>query len=251
VSAADRVEAAGTSIPALAIGGVEVVSGPVVRGAAAFGLRLGRFAAQLAVLLAWALSLLSRFPATLGARDALAGALSGPLLGLGARLAGGVPLLAGLALVAVLVGLLARAAGVYFEAVARGDAGQRWFTRELAPTLGRLAQAGIVLAALLMVAAAVGGDGLLGGLARAVVLGLGLAAAPLAGSALAGLPLLLGRVLRPGDVAELGGHRGRVVEVNALAVVLEDERGGLVRVPHLLSLFRPTRVERRDPGAPR
>jgi hypothetical protein len=248
---ANRVEAAGTRVPALSVGGVEVLSGPVVRGAAAFGLRLGRFAAQLGVVLAWALAALSQFEATLGARDLIGGALVAPLLGLGSRLAGGVPLLVGLALVAGLVALLAHAAGVYFDAVARGDAASPWISRELAPALGRLARAGIALAALLSVAAALGGDGLLGGLARAVVLGLGLAGAPLAGSALAGLPLLLGRVLRPGDVAELAGQRGRVVEVGVLAVVLEDEQGARVRVPHLASLVRPVRVERREPGAPR
>lgn len=251
VATAERIEAAGTRVPALAVGGVEVLSGPVVRGTAAFALRLGRFAAQLAVVLAWALWVLSQFEATRGARDLIAGALAAPLLDVGARLAHGLPLLVGLAIVAGLTGLAARATGVYFDAVARGDAEHALIPRDLAPALGRLARVSLLVAALLTVAAAVGGDGLLGGLARAVVLGLGLATAPLAGSLLAGLPLLLGRVVRPGDQAELGGQRGRVVEVGALAVVLEDERGARVRVPHLLSLLRHVRVEPRGPGAPR
>lgn len=251
LAAADRLEAAGTPVPSLTLGGVEVLGGPAVRGAAAFGLRVGRHALQLALALAWALAALSQFEATRGARDLLVGALVDPLLAAGARLAGGLPLAVGLAVALGLAVLLAHAAGVYFDAVGRGEAASAWLPRPLAPALGRLARAGVLLAALLVVAALVGGDGLLAGLARAVVLGLGLAAAPLAASALAGLPLLLGGRLQPGDDAEVGGQRGRVVLVGALATELEEAGGGRVLVPHLLTLFRPTRVARRDAGGPR
>jgi small-conductance mechanosensitive channel len=54
-----------------------------------------------------------------------------------------------------------------------------------------------------------------------------------------------GGALRPGDSAEVGGRRGRVVEVTFREIVLEDEDGARVRVPHLLALLHPTRVERR------
>ncbi|MBK9519053.1 MAG: mechanosensitive ion channel [Anaeromyxobacter sp.] len=247
VAAAGRLEAAETHVPALAVAGVELASGPAVRGAAAVALRLGRFVAQAGVAVAWGLSALSHFELTRGSRDRIAAALAEPLVSLGGGLAGAVPLLVVGAVGVVLVALLVRGAEVFFDAVARGDATLRWLPRDLAPAVGRLVRVAIVLLALLLGASAAGADGLLGGLARAALLALGLAAAPLAASALAGLPLVLGRTLRPGDLVELGGHRGRVVGLGLLATVLEEAGGARVRVPHLLSLVRPVRVEDRAP----
>ena len=48
-----------------------------------------------------------------------------------------------------------------------------------------------------------------------------------------------------GDLVEVAGRRGQVVDVTLREIVLEDAEGGLVHVPHLLSLLHPLRVERR------
>jgi hypothetical protein len=53
---------------------------------------------------------------------------------------------------------------------------------------------------------------------------------------------VFGRKVRAGDYAELGGKSGRVRKVTLLEVELEDDAGCELRVPHLLALFRPTRI---------
>jgi hypothetical protein len=58
----------------------------------------------------------------------------------------------------------------------------------------------------------------------------------------AGIPAIYGRHVRVGDHVEIGTHTGRVVAVTLLEVRLEDALGCQVRVPHLTSLFSPTRV---------
>ncbi len=250
VAAADRLEAPGTRVPGLTLGGVEVLSGPAARGVGAVALRLGRFVAQAGVVLAWALSALARFEATRQPGRALLDALLGPTAALGRGLAGALPGLLAAAVALGLVVILLRGAGVFFEAVARGDAEVRWLPRELARPVGWLARAGLVVAALLAGAAAAGGEGLLAGLGRALVLALGLAAAPLLACALAGLPLAFGRAVRPGDRVEAAGRAGRVVEVGLLSLVLEDDAGAVVRLPHLLTLLAPIQVRPRGAGEP-
>ena len=58
----------------------------------------------------------------------------------------------------------------------------------------------------------------------------------------AGLPRLFGRVYRPGHVAEIGETSGVVRAVGLLDVEVEDSSGRRVLVPHLATLFLPTRL---------
>jgi hypothetical protein len=61
------------------------------------------------------------------------------------------------------------------------------------------------------------------------------------------LPQVFGRKIRPGDFAEMGGRTGRVRKVTLLEVELEDPLGCELRVPHLMTLVRPTRIVGKAP----
>jgi small-conductance mechanosensitive channel len=161
-------------------------------------------------------------------------------------LARGIPVLAGLAVGALVVGLVVRGARRWFEAIARGEASAGWISREHARATGALVQVAIVVLALLAAPGVLGiREGGVGGIGLAALAALALGASPLAASLLLGVIAVYGGALRPGDRAEVGGRRGRVVEVTFREVLLEEQDGALVRVPHLLVLFHPTRVEPR------
>jgi hypothetical protein len=53
---------------------------------------------------------------------------------------------------------------------------------------------------------------------------------------------VFGRKLRVGDRAGVGGREGRVTALTMMEVKLEDDEGSAVHVPHLVTLWHPTRV---------
>jgi hypothetical protein len=55
--------------------------------------------------------------------------------------------------------------------------------------------------------------------------------------------------VRKGEVIEIGGKSGRIVDVGLLGLRLEDATLSEVNVPHLLSLWHPIRVHRHAPLA--
>jgi small-conductance mechanosensitive channel len=225
---------------------VEVTSAGFLRGAVPLVLRLGRFLAWIAVGYAWLL-----FAATLSERtrplgERLVRAVAEPagetLGALGRAIPVGLALALGVAAVAVAL----RATRLWFEALARGDATSPWVSRSHARTTGALIRGALVVLALL---AAPGLLGLreegVGRLGLAALLALGLGATPIAATFLLGVLAVYGGSVRPGDLAEVAGRRGRVVDVTLREIVLEDAEGGRVHVSHLLSLLHPVRVERR------
>ena len=68
------------------------------------------------------------------------------------------------------------------------------------------------------------------------------AAVPLLASVAVGLPTVLRRTLRPGEMVELGGRQGQVRAVTLLDVQLEDGDGAELHVPHLVAFLHPTRA---------
>jgi hypothetical protein len=89
-----------------------------------------------------------------------------------------------------------------------------------------------------------------GALSRAgfiVLVALGLACTPLLASAAVGIAVVYGRPIRVGELVEIGGRSGRVLEISLLEVLIEDEDGCRLRVPHLLTLVHPTRVIGKKP----
>jgi small-conductance mechanosensitive channel len=86
-------------------------------------------------------------------------------------------------------------------------------------------------------------------LARAgtvLLLAVALAVTPLLASLALGTVLVFSRRIRIGRQVEVGGQSGRVTAVGLLDVQLRDAEGREVRVPHVLSLIRPSRIEHDD-----
>jgi small-conductance mechanosensitive channel len=243
---AERIETGEAAVPALTAGGAELVSEGFLRAAVPLALRIGRVVAWIVALYAWLVfaSTLSERTRPLG--DRLAQALVDPAAEAVAALGRAIPLLVGFAVGAALVALVLRATRLWFEAVARGDARPTWISRDHARSTGALVRVAIVVLALLAAPGILGiREGGVGGVGIAALAALALGASPVAASLLLGVLAVYGGALRPGDLAEVGGRRGRVVEVTFREVVLEDAEGAQVRVPHLLALLHPTRVERR------
>jgi small-conductance mechanosensitive channel len=230
--------------PAVRVGNVELASERAVRGGLHVVLRFGKRVLQALTAYFWLLVVLRLFTAT---RDVGAGVtrmMLEPLGRLLARLVGAVPQLLALAVLALLAFLVMRGVQLFFGSVARGETFLRWVPPEQARPTSMLLQAGILVLTVVLAGPVTSADdsGPFQALTRALLIGLAIACAPLFAAVVAGLPVVYGRTLRLGEVVDVGGQVGVVKEVDLLSVVLEDAAGRAVRVPHLVSLFRPTRV---------
>ena len=231
-------------IQALRFGSLEVASRWMVRGGLRLGLLAGTWVLQLVVLYVWALSVLSLFGPTreFGAR--LTGSVLRPAGALLARAGGALPMLVVVAFFALVVGLVFRTLRLFFESVARGETRLRWISPELAGPVGTLLRGAFVVLAVLFAAPLITGEdtGALSRLGTAVLLVLALAAVPLVASVAVGLPTVLRRTVRPGEMVELGGRQGQVRAVTLLEVRLEDGDGAELHVPHLVAFLHPSRA---------
>jgi small-conductance mechanosensitive channel len=142
------------------------------------------------------------------------------------------------------VSLLVRFVGLFFGSLARGETKLGWLPRDLARPTSVLVRGGIVVVSLVVAAPLLtgSGEGTLAQAGVAALVALGLACTPVLACAAVGAPIVFGRRLVVGDIAEAGGRTGRVREVTLLELRLEDASGCEVRVPHLLALWNPTRV---------
>jgi small-conductance mechanosensitive channel len=231
-------------VPAVRLGSVEVASRRAVRGALRLGLRIGTRLLQLVVIYVWVLFLLSLFAATREYGSRLTGSVlrpSGAILG---RVGAALPMLVVTAFLALVLALVLRTLRLFFDSIARGETHVRWISAELAHPVGVLLRTALLVLAILFAAPLItGGDtGALTRLATAMLLALALAAVPLLASFAVGLPTVLGRTLRTGEMVELAGRRGQVREITMLEVRLEDPEGAEVRIPHLVAFLHPTRA---------
>jgi small-conductance mechanosensitive channel len=231
-------------VPALRLGKVEVASRRAVRGALRLGLLVGTRVVQFIVLYVWVLFVLSLFTATREYGTRLTGSVLHPAAEILGRAGGALPMLAVAAIFALAVALVVRTLRLFFESISRGETKVRWISAELAVPVGKLLRAAIIVLALLFAAPVItGGDtGALSRLGTAVLLALTLAAVPVLASVAVGLPTVLGRTVRPGDMVELAGRRGQVRAVTLLGIELEDAEGAALRVPHLVAFLHPSRA---------
>ncbi len=233
-------------IPALRLHGVELVSGEAMAGAFAIFLRLGRYLFQLAVAYGWLVFGLSLFPATRGAGLTLGRFVLGPAAGLVSRVGGALPLLLGALIAGAVLWLVLRALRLFFQSVADGDTHLGWLPADLAVSVGELVRLGVVILAAVFAAPVLTGsdEGVLAHVGTAALIAVALGLAPTVANVAVGLPRLLRRSYRPGQLAEVGRSIGVVRGVDLLHVELEDASGGTVLVPHLASLASPTRLPR-------
>ncbi|WP_433937606.1 mechanosensitive ion channel domain-containing protein [Sorangium cellulosum] len=236
-------------LPALRVRGIEMLRPAASQGALSVALGAAGALVRVGIAYIWILFALSLFAATRDYSEKLTGFVLAPMSELMGRIARSVPVLL-LAIVATLALLvLTRFVGLFFGSVSRGETSLGWLPSDLAIATGVLVRFGILVAALLLAAPLITGtdEGALTRVGFVVLASAALASTPLIASAAVGLSVIYGRRLRIGDIADVGGRSGRVRELTLLEARLEDEDGCVVRVPHLLSLFHPTRVRGRPP----
>lgn len=235
--------------PELRVQGIELIPKGTLQGGLAIALGVAKILAQVGIGYGWTLFALSLFESTRPYTKSLSGAVVGPLGGLTSRVAGGLPLVVVGAVFALAIIVLLRFTDVFFQSVARGEAQVAWLPRDLATATSVVARLGIALSALLVGVPLVTGstDGPLAYAGVIALVAVGLAACPILATGIAGIVVVYGRRLRPGDFADVGGARGRVLGVDLLEVRIDDGHGAEIRVPHLLALARPTRVVGRAP----
>lgn len=231
-------------IPALRVRGIEVVRPAAVRGGLSVALTIAKRLLQVALIYGWVIIALSLFERTRGYTTRLTDFVLAPLSALVGRVATALPLLVIVIVTVAVVGAAMRFVRLFFGSVARGETTVGWLPKELALGTGILVRAGLVVVTLVVAAPLITGadDGVIAR-AGAVALGaLGLASTPLLATAGAGIAVMYGGRLRAGEHVVVGGHAGRVVATTLLEVVVEDEDGVLVHVPHLVGLWHPTRI---------
>ncbi|WP_437994888.1 mechanosensitive ion channel family protein [Sorangium sp. So ce185] len=236
-------------LPALHVRGIEMLRPAASQGALSVALGAAGILVRLGIAYIWILFALSLFESTRNYSQKLTGFVLAPMSELMGRIARSVPVLVLAILATLAVIVLIRFVGLFFGSVSRGETSLGWLPSELAVATGVLVRFGILVAALLLAAPLITGtdEGALTRVGFVVLASAGLASTPLIASAAVGLSVIYGRRLRVGDVADVGGRSGRVRELTLLEARLEDEDGCVVRVPHLLSLFHPTRVRGRPP----
>jgi hypothetical protein len=230
--------------PALRLRHIEVVHPNAVRGGVKIAVGVAPIFAQLAIVYTWLLIALSLFDATRGYTERLTGFVVAPLWSLVSRVGSAFPVVVVAAVAALALGVLIRFVALFFESVAEGNTRIAWLPRDLAGPTSALARAALILLAVVLAAPLLTGtdDGVLSRVGVAVLVALGFASAPVVASVWAGLPTVFGQRLSKGDFVEIGSHAGRVTGMSLLCVTLEESDGSELRVPHLLSLVRPTRV---------
>ncbi len=233
-------------VTALRLGKIEFVSAGAARGVLTVGLALGYRFIQIALAYGWLIFALSLFEATKGYTERLTGMVVKPLYGLAARIGGALPLVVVASIAVVAVTVLVRFVGLFFDSITRGDTRVGWISRDLARPTSALARLGIIVLALVLGSPLITGenDGVIARVGLVALLAGALAVTPLLASSVVGITVVFGRRMKRGDEVEVGGRRGRVLDVTLLDVRIEDDALAEVSVPHILALVHPTRVHR-------
>jgi small-conductance mechanosensitive channel len=238
------IEAHPDRLPNVRFARIDVIRPAALHGGVLVAIDASKWVLRLGVAYVWLLFALSLFEATRIYSERLTGFVFAPLSALMGRAASALPVGIVFAITGLAVALLVRFVALFFGSVARGETTLPWLPADLAGPTSVLVRAGIVLVAITFAAPLVTGSEE-GSLARAgaiALIALGLSVTPVLATATIGAWVVFDRRLRVGDFAEVGGRRGVIRAVSLLEVLLEDDVGCEVRVPHLFGLLHPTRV---------
>jgi small-conductance mechanosensitive channel len=231
-------------LPALHVRGIEVVRPAAVRGGVTFTLTIAKATGQVAIAYGWLIIALSLFESTRGYTERLTGFVLKPLSELMGRVASALPLVVIAVITAAVVGGALRFMRLFFGSVERGETTLGWLPRDLAPATSILVRAGVVVVTLVVAAPLITGtdDGAISRVGAVALGAIGLAGTPLLATAAAGIAVMFGRKLRVGEHAVVAGRACRVRATTLLQIVLEDDEGGAIHVPHLAVLWHPTHI---------
>lgn len=227
----------------------ELVRREMLQSAALVGVGVAKWFAQIGILYAWLVVVLSLFESTRGYTEKLTGFVVRPLSELATRIAVTSPLLVVAAIAGLALFVLLRFVGLLFASVARQETTFSWVPPDLALPTSVLLRAAIVVSALIFAAPVVTGDadGAIPRIGIVVVGAVALGSVPLLASMVVGSAIVFGRRLRPGDYAQVGTFRGRVQALNLLELKLQTDDETVVRIPHLLLLKCPLQHLKRAP----
>ncbi len=232
-------------IPAIRVRTLTLLTPAAFRGAIALSISAARWLSQFAIVYLWLLAALGLFEATRGYTEKLNGYIVGPFVSLTSRIASMLPITVVVLIAGLVMAILLRVIGLFFESVKSGATTIEWLPPDLAQPTSILSRIGLVLTTLVFAAPVLTGhpDG---ALARGGLVGLatlGLASVPLVTCASVGALVVFGRRYRVGDYVRMGTTSGRIADVGLLDVSLEDDEGSITRVPHLLALIRPVQMQ--------
>jgi len=231
-------------VSGLKIGNVELISVASSRGALSVAVSVVYRLAQVGLLYGWVLFTLSLFDATKGYTRSLTGVVVTPVVAFASRIGHALPMVV-IAIIALFaLTALVRFVGLFFDSVARGETEVLWLSADMARPASVLVQIAIVVVSLLLATPLITGteDGALSRVGIVAFVGIVLGLTPIVATAAVGAHALFGRRIPLGSTVEVGARVGRVRELTLFEIVLEDSAGCEVRVPHLLTLMKPTKV---------
>jgi gamma-glutamylcyclotransferase (GGCT)/AIG2-like uncharacterized protein YtfP len=231
-------------VPALRVQSIYVVRPSTLRLLVSGMVRILVLLLQIGIAYGWLLFALYIFEPTREYTGRLTELVTNPLSGFSTKVGSSLPVLViATTSIAALV-ILLRFVGAFFDSAARGETAIGWVPPDLVGTTSLVIRFAIVVLFLIVAVPFITGseDAALSRIGLVAVFALGLAATPMLASMCLGLFVVYGRGLTVGDFASFGPHSGRIDAITLLDVRLRDDYGCELRVPHLLSLFHPTRV---------
>ena len=235
-------------VPALRLQRLEVMGPAALRSVLLLVVSLGHGLGMFGLAYTWLVLSLSLFVGTRPYVERLTGFVLSPLSSLVGRIASALPMFVVVLIAGALVAVIFRIAELFFASIARGETKLAGLAPELAQATSTLVRAGLVIFAMVFAGPVITGepDGAISRTGTLVLLALALASTPLLASVVAGVALAFSRSLRAGDQVEYGGRTGRVRELGVVTLVLEGQDGSTIRVPHVLSMWHPTRILDRE-----
>ncbi len=230
-------------VPAFRVRSVTFLTPAAVRSGSALALGVGKWVVQFSALYLWIVAALNQFSSTRGYTQRMNGLLLEPFVELTTRIVSSLPITVVVLIAGLVVLLLLRVVGLFFEAVRDGTTTVMWLPADLAEPTRFLVRLGIVLVTLVFAAPILTGHDE-GALARTGMVGIatmGLASTPMIANLVVGIHAAFSRRYRIGAEVQIGDVHGAVSKVSLFDVSLAGQRGSISRVPHLYGLVRPVK----------